>query len=150
MNIHHHHPEHLLPSSRTSSLASSIFPTPVRALLTLLQNVRISTILASAGSRLRQAVAGQCLQASLHSERGTRRLEQHLYITADCFACVVLAGFYSAQRYWLTDFLTISAKDATGCLSLALGRAALPAQRWILLPLLPRPCRGHQGHLLDV
>lgn len=94
MNIHHHHPEHLLPSSRTSSLASSIFPTPVRALLTLLQNVRISTILASAGSRLRQAVAGQCLQASLHSERGTRRLEQHLYITADCFACVVLAGVY--------------------------------------------------------
>jgi hypothetical protein len=54
------------------------------------------------------------VSASLHSERGTRRLEQNLYITADCFACVVLAGVYSAQKYWLTDFLTISAKDATG------------------------------------
>jgi hypothetical protein len=57
--------------------------------------------------------------ASLHSERGTRRLEQHLYITADRFACVVLAGVYSAQKYWLTDFLTISAKDATGCLHIS-------------------------------
>ena len=43
---------------------------------------------------------------------------------AGYFACIILAGTSAVQKCWLTDFLAISAKNATGCLSLALDKAA--------------------------
>jgi hypothetical protein len=45
----------------------------------------------------------------------------------------------------LTNFLAISAKDATGCLSLALDKAASPARGWRLPSLLRIPYRGEKA-----
>ena len=119
-------------------ILSASFRLHVQVLLTFLQ------IAPNRTSPARKAVCEsgrrRCTPASTASSKCSHMLN----------LCMVCWQLFNADKHWLTDFLAISAKDAIGCLSLALNGAASSLQRRRLSGWLPKADGGHHSHLRNI